>query len=83
MAANVQKAGFKLVVPTAQQAASIISIRRDLGDSPRALASQADVDLLIVPEPPDVRRGRSGRTAHRRHQARRRLFRLSPTRRAW
>ena len=56
MAANVQKAGFKLVVHDMhrQAASHHLNAGAIWGDSPRALASQADVIFSSLPEPPDV-----------------------------
>jgi len=56
MAANVQKAGYKLLVHDLNRDAA----RRHLehgaiwAESPRAIASQADVIFSSLPEPPDV-----------------------------
>ena len=56
MAANVQKAGFKLVVHDMhrQAASHHLNAGAIWADSPRALASQADVIFSSLPEPPDV-----------------------------
>jgi 3-hydroxyisobutyrate dehydrogenase len=56
MAANVQKAGFKLVVHDLhrQAASHHLNAGATWADSPRALASQADVILTSLPEPSDV-----------------------------
>jgi 3-hydroxyisobutyrate dehydrogenase len=56
MAANLQKAGYKLIVHDLQrQAASHhLSAGATWADSPRTLASQADVIFSSLPEPPDV-----------------------------
>jgi 3-hydroxyisobutyrate dehydrogenase-like beta-hydroxyacid dehydrogenase len=56
MAANVQKAGFKLVVHDLhrQAASHHLNAGAIWADSPRALASQADVIFSSLPEPPDV-----------------------------
>jgi 3-hydroxyisobutyrate dehydrogenase-like beta-hydroxyacid dehydrogenase len=56
MAANVQKAGFKLVVHDLhrQAASHHLTAGAIWADSPRALASQADVIFSSLPEPPDV-----------------------------
>ena len=56
MAANLQKAGYKLVVHDLQrQAASHhLSAGAAWADNPRALASCADVIFSSLPEPPDV-----------------------------
>jgi 3-hydroxyisobutyrate dehydrogenase len=56
MAANMQKAGFKLVVHDLhrQTASHHLNAGAIWADSPRALASQADVIFSSLPEPPDV-----------------------------
>jgi 3-hydroxyisobutyrate dehydrogenase-like beta-hydroxyacid dehydrogenase len=56
MAVNVQKAGFKLVVHDMhrQAASHHLNAGAIWADSPRALASQADVIFSSLPEPPDV-----------------------------
>jgi 3-hydroxyisobutyrate dehydrogenase len=56
MAANVQKAGLKLVVHDLHRQAASHHIEAGAvwADSPRALASQADVIFSSLPEPPDV-----------------------------
>src|SRR6266581_68120 len=56
MAANVQKAGFKLVVHDLHRQAGSHHLNAGAvwADSPRALASQADVIFSSLPEPPDV-----------------------------
>src|SRR5436309_5932102 len=56
MAANVQKAGFKLVVHDLhrQAASHLLTAGAIWADSPRALASQADVIFSSLPEPADV-----------------------------
>src|SRR5215468_7147786 len=56
MAANVQKAGFKLLVHDLHRQAASHHIEAGAiwADSPRALASQADVILSSLPEPADV-----------------------------
>src|SRR3989449_5098806 len=56
MAANVQSAGFKLLVHDLhRQAASYhLAAGAIWADSPRALASEADVIFSSLPEPPDV-----------------------------
>jgi 3-hydroxyisobutyrate dehydrogenase-like beta-hydroxyacid dehydrogenase len=56
MAANVQKAGFRLIVhDTRRQAASHhLEAGAIWADTPRALASQVDVIFSSLPEPPDV-----------------------------
>ena len=56
MAANVQKAGLKLVVHDLhrQAASHHINAGAIWADSPRALASQADVIFSSLPEPADV-----------------------------
>src|SRR5438105_14946606 len=56
MAANVQAAGFKLVVHDLhrQAASHHLNAGAIWADSPRALASQADVIFSSLPEPPDV-----------------------------
>ena len=56
MAANVQKAGFRLVVHDLhrQTASHHIKAGAIWADSPRALGSQADVIFSSLPEPADV-----------------------------
>jgi len=56
MAANLQKAGFKLVVHDLhrQAASHHLNAGAAWADSPRALASQADVIFSSLPEPQDV-----------------------------
>jgi 3-hydroxyisobutyrate dehydrogenase len=56
MAANLQKAGYKLIVHDLhrQAASHHLSAGATWADSPRALASQADVIFSSLPEPPDV-----------------------------
>ena len=56
MAANLQKAGFKLVVHDLhrQAASHHLNAGAIWADSPRALAGQADVIFSSLPEPPDV-----------------------------
>jgi 3-hydroxyisobutyrate dehydrogenase-like beta-hydroxyacid dehydrogenase len=56
MAANLQKAGFKLVVHDLhrQAASHHLNVGAIWADSPRALASQADVIFSSLPEPSDV-----------------------------
>lgn len=56
MAANLQNAGFKLVVHDLhrQLASHYVNAGAVWADSPRALASQADVIFSSLPEPPDV-----------------------------
>jgi 3-hydroxyisobutyrate dehydrogenase len=56
MAANVQRAGFKLVVHDLhrQAASHHLSAGAIWADSPRALAREADVILSSLPEPSDV-----------------------------
>src|SRR5215472_7929842 len=56
MASNLQKAGFKLVVHdlTRQAASHHLNAGAVWADSPRALASQADVVFTSLPEPTDV-----------------------------
>jgi len=56
MAANLQKAGYKLVVHDLhrQAASHHIDAGAVWAESPRALASQADVIFSSLPEPPDV-----------------------------
>jgi len=56
MAANVQEAGFRLVVHDLhrQAASHHINAGAIWADSPRALASQADVIFSSLPEPVDV-----------------------------
>src|SRR6266852_3185345 len=56
MAANLQKAGFKLVVHDLRRQAASHHLNAGAiwADSPRALARQADVIFSSLPEPPDV-----------------------------
>src|ERR1700674_5356149 len=56
MAANLQKVGFKLVVHDMHRQAASHHLNGGAiwADSPRALASQADVIFSSLPEPPDV-----------------------------
>ena len=56
MAANVQRAGFKLVVHDVhrQAASHHLSAGATWADSPRALAREADVIFSSLPEPSDV-----------------------------
>src|ERR1700733_10853897 len=56
MASNLQKAGFKLVVHDRhrQAASHHLNAGATWADSPRALASQADVMFSSLPEPADV-----------------------------
>src|SRR5258707_8280893 len=56
MAANVQKAGLKLLVHDLhrQAASHHVNAGAIWADSPRALASQADVIFSSLPEPADV-----------------------------
>ena len=56
MAANVQKAGFKLIVHDLhrQAASHHLNAGAVWADSPRALASEADVIFSSLPEPADV-----------------------------
>jgi 3-hydroxyisobutyrate dehydrogenase-like beta-hydroxyacid dehydrogenase len=56
MAANLQKAGYKLVVhDLLRQAASHhLNAGAAWADNPRALASRTDVIFSSLPEPPDV-----------------------------
>jgi 3-hydroxyisobutyrate dehydrogenase len=56
MAANLQKAGFKLVVHDLhrQAASHHLNAGAIWADSPRALASEADVIFSSLPEPADV-----------------------------
>jgi 3-hydroxyisobutyrate dehydrogenase len=56
MAANVQKAGYKLIVHDLNREAASRHLERGAiwAESPRALASQADVIFSSLPEPPDV-----------------------------
>src|SRR5262249_568425 len=56
MAANLQKAGYKLIVHDLhrQAASHHLSAGATWADSPRALASQANVIFSSLPEPPDV-----------------------------
>jgi 3-hydroxyisobutyrate dehydrogenase len=56
MAGSLQKAGFKLVVHDLhrQAASHLINAGADWADSPRELASRADVIFSSLPEPSDV-----------------------------
>jgi 3-hydroxyisobutyrate dehydrogenase len=56
MAANLQKAGYKLVVHDLQRQAASHHLNAGAvwADSPRALASRSDVIFSSLPEPPDV-----------------------------
>ena len=56
MAANLQKAGYKLVVNDLRKdaAAPHLGAGAVWADTPRALAEQSDVILTSLPEPPDV-----------------------------
>src|SRR6188472_3530929 len=56
MAANLQQAGYKLVVNDLRKdaAASHLGAGAIWADTPRALAEQSDVILTSLPEPPDV-----------------------------
>jgi 3-hydroxyisobutyrate dehydrogenase len=56
MAANLQKAGYKLVVHDVhrQAASHHLNAGAVWAETPRALASQADVMFSSLPEPPDV-----------------------------
>jgi 3-hydroxyisobutyrate dehydrogenase len=56
MAANLQKAGFKLIVHDKhrQAASHHLNAGAVWAQSPRALAAQADVIFSSLPEPPDV-----------------------------
>jgi 3-hydroxyisobutyrate dehydrogenase-like beta-hydroxyacid dehydrogenase len=56
MAGNLQKAGFKLVVHDLhrQTASHLLNVSADWADSPRELASRADVIFSSLPEPSDV-----------------------------
>ena len=56
MATNLQKAGYKLIVHDLhrQAASHHLSAGATWADSPRTLASQADVIFSSLPEPPDV-----------------------------
>jgi 3-hydroxyisobutyrate dehydrogenase len=56
MAANLQKAGYKLVVHDLQRQAASHHLNAGAAwaDNPRALASRTDVIFSSLPEPPDV-----------------------------
>src|SRR5262245_44644963 len=56
MAANLQKAGYKLIVHDLhrQAASHHLNAGAAWADSPRALASQSDVIFSSLPEPADV-----------------------------
>jgi 3-hydroxyisobutyrate dehydrogenase-like beta-hydroxyacid dehydrogenase len=72
MAANLQKAGYKLVVHDLQRQAA--SHHLDAGaawaDNPRALASRTDVIFSSLPA--RCRSGRARTGTYRRHETRRR-----------
>jgi phosphoglycerate dehydrogenase-like enzyme len=65
MAANVQRAGFKLVVHDLhrQAASHHLAAGAIWADSPRALAREADVIFSSLPEPSDVEAVALGETA--------------------
>ena len=65
MAANLQKAGYKLVVHdlTRQAASHHLNAGAVWADTPRALAEQCDVLFTSLPEPPDVEAVAAGATA--------------------
>jgi 3-hydroxyisobutyrate dehydrogenase-like beta-hydroxyacid dehydrogenase len=74
MAANLQKAGFKLIVHDRhrQAASHHLNAGAVWADSPRAVAAQADVIFSSLPEPPDVEEvalGADGLIAGIRHGA--------------
>jgi 3-hydroxyisobutyrate dehydrogenase len=56
MAANLQKAGYKLVVHDLQRQAASHHLNAGAAwaDNPRALAGRSDVIFSSLPEPPDV-----------------------------
>jgi 3-hydroxyisobutyrate dehydrogenase-like beta-hydroxyacid dehydrogenase len=56
IAANLQKAGYKLVVHDLQRQAASRHLNAGAvwADNPRAIASGADVIFSSLPEPPDV-----------------------------
>ena len=56
MAANIQKAGFRMIVHDLhrQAASHHLQAGAEWADSPRALAEKADVIFSSLPEPPDV-----------------------------
>src|SRR6204780_3810600 len=56
MAANLQKGGYKLIVHDLHRQATSHHLNAGAiwADTPRALASQADVIFTSLPEPPDV-----------------------------
>src|SRR5258708_37641367 len=62
MAANVQKAGLKLIVHDLHRQAASHHVKAGAiwADSPRALASEADVIFSSLPEPADVEAGALG-----------------------
>ena len=64
MAANLQKAGYKLVVHDLErQAASHhLNAAAAWADNPRALADRCDVIFSSLPEPLMLKRSRSDRT---------------------
>ena len=74
MAANLQKAGFRLIVHDKhrQAASHHLNAGAVWADSPRAVAAQADVIFSSLPEPPDVEQvalGPDGLIAGIRHGA--------------
>jgi 3-hydroxyisobutyrate dehydrogenase-like beta-hydroxyacid dehydrogenase len=74
MAANLQKAGFRLIVHDKhrQAASHHLNAGAVWADSPRAVAAQADVIFSSLPEPPDVEEvalGPDGLIAGIRHGA--------------
>ena len=56
MAANIQKAGFKLVVHDLhrQAASHHLNAGAEWAESPKALAARCDVIFTSLPEPADV-----------------------------
>ena len=56
MAANLQKAGYRLVVHDLhrQAASHVLDAGATWAETPRALAAQSDVIFTSLPEPPDV-----------------------------
>ena len=78
MAANLQKAGYRLVVNDLRQAsaASFLQGGAEWADTPQALAERCRLFFTSLPEPAGCGNGRAWpERPARRHQAGRRLFR--------
>ena len=78
MAANLQKAGYELVVHDIRRAAAERHLAAGAvwADSPKALAEQCEVIFTSLPGPPEVEEVALGaERAPRRHEGRQRLFR--------